>query len=132
MSAKLEKRDQAAVKTTAAEQMAESGPAYSPDVDIYASDDGLYLLVDLPGVEKGDVQINIDEDNTLTVRARNSETEPGEALIRQFRVGNYYRAFRIGDEFDKEKVSGTLENGVLELRVPRREEAKPKRIEITA
>ncbi len=130
--ADIEKRDKQAVSTTAAEQLSESGPSYSPDVDVYVSDDELMIVADLPGVEKGDVQIAVDEDDTLTIKAKSSVEEVTEPIIRQYEVGNYYRAFRLSDGYNKDNVSATLENGVLELHVPKKEETKPRRIEIQA
>lgn len=132
MSTDLEKREKQQVNTTAAEQMDTSGPAYSPDVDIYLSEDRAVFMVDLPGVGKGDVRVQIDETNTLTIRAKNSHEEPQGAALRQYRIGDYYRAFQISDEYDKEKVEATLENGLLRIEVPKKESAKPKRIEINA
>lgn len=130
--ADMEKRDKQAVSTTAAEQLSESGPSYSPDVDVYVSDDELMIIADLPGVEKGDVSIAIDEDDTLILKAKSSVQEAADPIMRQYEVGNYYRAFRLSEGYDKDNVSATLENGVLELHVPKREETKPRRIEIQA
>lgn len=132
MTQELEKRQKQEVGTTSAEQMEESGKAFSPDVDIYADEDGLILAVDMPGVAKGDVQIRFDEADTLSIRAKNAFREPAEPAIRQFHAGDYYRAFSVADEYDKEKVTARLEDGLLEVRIPKREEAKPKRIEIKA
>jgi len=132
MSTELEKREKTAVSTSAAEQMDESGISYSPDVDIYLSDDDAVFKVDLPGVEKGNVKIEVDETDTLVIRAKNSINEPDNALVRQFDIGNYYRAFQLSDDFDKERVQAKLENGHCEVRIPKREEAKPKKIEIKA
>ena len=132
MTQELEKRQKQEVNTTSAEQMVESGRAYSPDVDIYDNDDELVLAVDLPGVAKGDVQINFDESDTLSIRAKNTFKEPTDPAIRQFNVGDYYRAFSVSDEYDKEKVAARLEDGLLEVKIPRKETAKPKRIEIKA
>ena len=53
-------------------------------------------------------------------------------MVKEFDVGNYYRAFSISEEFDKNNISGKLENGVLEIIMPRREEVKPRRIQISA
>jgi len=75
MFTELEKRGKQEINTTAAEQMNHSGPAYSPDVDIYATDDEVVLAVDIPGVGKGDVNIQVDETNTLVINARNSQKE---------------------------------------------------------
>jgi HSP20 family protein len=132
MTSELEKREKTEVRNTATEQMDDSGPAYSPDVDIYASDEELVFSIDVPGVGRGDATIHIDENNALVIRAKNTHKEPQSPVLRQFRVGNYYRAFQIGTEYDKEKVSAKLESGLLEVRIPRREEAKPRRIQISA
>jgi len=132
MTAELEKREKQEVGTTAAEKLRHSGPAYSPDVDIYVSDDAALFLAELPGVNKGDVTIEVDENQSLVIRARTAYTEPENAVFRQYQVGNYYRAFQLSDEYDKERIAAKLENGLLEVSIPKREEAKPKRIEINA
>lgn len=132
MSTDLEKREKKEVSHTAAEQIDQSGPSFSPDVDIYASDDTLVMAVDLPGVKKGDVTINLDENNALIIKAKNTFTEPEGAVMKQYNIGDYYRAFQISDDYDKEKISATLENGLLEVTIPKREEVKPKKIEIKA
>ena len=132
MTTDIDKREQQEVGSTAAEQLRHSGPAYSPDVDIYVSDDEAKFIVDLPGVSKGEVTIEVDENDSLIIRGNNSMKEPDNPVLRQYRTGNYYRAFQLSKEYDKEKVSAVLENGLLEVTIPRREEAKPKRIEIKA
>jgi len=53
-------------------------------------------------------------------------------VLRQFNIGNYYRAFQLSDEYDKEKITAKLENGLLQVTVPKREEVKPRKIEIKA
>jgi len=58
--------------------------------------------------------------------------EPEGAVLKQYNIGDYYRAFQISDDYDKEKISATLENGLLEVTIPKREEVKPKKIEIKA
>lgn len=132
MTTDLEKREKQEVGSSAAEQMNQSGPAFSPDVDIHASDDEVVFSVDLPGVGKGDVSIQVDETNTLIITGKNSHKELENAVIRQHNVGNYYRAFQLSDDYDKDKVSAKLENGLLVVTIPKREEAKPKKIEIKA
>jgi HSP20 family protein len=132
MNAELDKRDKHEVHSTAAEQMQGSGLAYVPDVDIYASRDEILFVVDLPGVEKGDVSMEINENDTLILKAKCKHCEPSEAMLRQYDIGDYYRAFQLTDEYDKDKGKATLENGTLTLRIPKREEAKPKTIHISA
>ncbi|HMA63565.1 MAG: Hsp20/alpha crystallin family protein, partial [Fibrobacterota bacterium] len=89
------------------------------------------FVVDLPGVAKGDVAIHVDETNNLTIQAKNTFAEPDNAVTRQFRIGNYYRAFQIPDDYDKDRISATLDNGVLQIVLPVKESAKPRKIEIT-
>jgi HSP20 family molecular chaperone IbpA len=132
MADELKKREKQEVATSTAEQMNHSGTAFSPDVDIYASENEMVLLVDLPGVAKGDVNIQVDETNSLIIRAKNSHSEPEGSVWRQFGVGDFYRAFQLSDEHDRDKISAKLENGLLELAVPKREEFKPKKLEIKA
>jgi len=132
MTNELEKREKQEVGTSAAEQMNQSGLAYSPDVDIYISDDDVVFAVDLPGVGKGDVVINVDETDTLVITGKNSWNEPENAVVRQYQVGDFYRAFQLSEDYDKEKIKARLENGLLLVIIPKREEAKPKRIEIKA
>ncbi|NLD92143.1 MAG: Hsp20/alpha crystallin family protein [Fibrobacter sp.] len=132
MTTDLEKREKQEVSSSSAEQMSYNGKSFSPDVDIYTSDDSAVFVMDLPGVAKGDVAIHVDETNNLTIKAKNSFAEPDNAVTRQFRTGNYYRAFQIPDDYDKERIAATLENGVLEIVLPVKESAKPKKIEITA
>ncbi|GIW22843.1 MAG: hypothetical protein KatS3mg068_1850 [Candidatus Sericytochromatia bacterium] len=126
----LEKREQKEVTTTSAEQLTDAKNSYKPDVDIFYGEDKLFIAMDIPGVKKGDVNIEVDENNTLIIKAKTSFKEPEGALYKQFGIGNYYRAFTLSDEFDKDKISGNLENGVLEITIPKKEEAKPKKIEI--
>jgi HSP20 family protein len=130
MATELEKREKQEIGTTAAEKLENSGPAFSPDVDIYFSEDALFLAVDLPGVAKGDVTIQFDESNTLLINAKTSSHEPENCVLRQFNAGNYYRAFQLSDDYDKDKVAAVLENGLLKITIPKREEVKPRKIEI--
>jgi HSP20 family protein len=132
VSTDLEKREKHEVSANTAEQMTYAGPAYSPDVDIYASTDAAVFAVDLPGVGKGDVTIQVDETDSLVIRGKNSHKEPENVVLRQYNTGNYYRAFQISEDYDKEKINAKLENGLLVVTVPKREEAKPRKIEIKA
>jgi len=132
MTTDLEKREKQEVSNTAAEQMTQCGIAFSPDVDLYASEDEGLCAVDMPGVGKGEVNIQVDETDTLVIKAKNKFKEPDGVSVRQYHVGDYYRAFQISDDYDKEKVQATLENGLLQVTIPRKESAKPKKIEIKA
>jgi HSP20 family protein len=117
---------------SSAESLAHAQDAVLADADIYETDDHLILRADLPGVPKGSVQIEVDESNVLQIRAKSAFEEPQGALYREWEPSDFIRSFRIGEEFDKDHIAATLENGTLELKLAKREEVKPRRIEINA
>lgn len=102
-----------------------------PAVDILEGGDGLTLYVDLPGVARDDLTIDL-EQGVLTIEGRIKAAAPAEDIYREFTLAHFYRQFRIPEGIDPEKVSATYADGVLNLLLPRAEAAKPKRIEITA
>jgi HSP20 family protein len=129
----MEKREQTPVATSSAEQLISPESAFSPDVSICDNREALIFSVDLPGVKKGDVSIEIDESNIVIVRAKSTFKPPeGNLVFREVAFGDFYRAFTLSNEFDKDKVNASFENGVLTLIVPRREDVKPKKIQISA
>lgn len=114
------------------EQVVDPGNAYQPEVDIVEDDTGLTLFLDLPGVGAGGAKVEVDENNILTLRAKNSFAEPSGGILRQSPIGDYYRAFQLGPEYSREKISAQLREGVLLVRIPKKEDAQPRRIEISA
>lgn len=118
--------------STSAETLVDAENAFLADTDIYESDDALFVRLDVPGVEKGNVSVEVDEANTLQVRAKSSFQEPKGVLIREFFPGDFYRSFRLRDVYNKEKIAAKLENGILEITIPKLEAVKPKLIEISA
>jgi HSP20 family protein len=107
--------------------------AWAPPVDIYETEDAFMLKAELPGFSKDDVQIEL-HDNRLTLRGeRKRETEAKEEQYhRMERVyGRFERTFWLPTTIDAEKIQATFKHGVLELRLPKSEAAKPKRIAIT-
>lgn len=117
-------------RTAAVEPVVDPGTAYQPDVDIVENGDSMALYIDLPGVAPGGTEVEVDENNILTLRARNSYREPEGRILEQARVGDYFRAFQLGSEYDRSRISAVLKDGILTLHLPKREEAKPRRIEI--
>ena len=102
-----------------------------PPVDIFEDADMVTLLADLPGVGKDDLEIQIDKD-TLQIYGkikRSAESEAERHYI-EFPEKDFYRAFTIGDEINKDKISASINNGVLKLVLPKSERIKPKKIEI--
>jgi len=105
---------------------------WTPSVDIYETDDALVLTAELPGVSKEDVSIEI-HDNTLILRGeRKHEAEVKDEHYhrRERAYGTFQRSFALPTMVDHEKVQATYRDGILELRLPKLESAKPKRIAI--
>jgi HSP20 family protein len=105
---------------------------WAPSVDIYESEDAFVLKAELPGFTKDDVQIEL-HNNRLTVRGeRKQETEAKEEQYhrRERAYGRFERSFMLPTMIDADKVTANFKNGVLELRLPKSEKAKPKRIAI--
>ena len=101
-----------------------------PPIDIFENEDGLTLKADLPGVSKDALNIGIDQ-GLLTIEAKAQSNLTGEQVLREFLPRNYYRQFQVPDEIDAENISADMDNGVLTLKLPKSEAAKPRRIEIT-
>jgi HSP20 family protein len=107
--------------------------AFTPLVDIYEDEGGTTVLVaELPGARGDTVDIRVDK-GTLTLTADATLEEPGEDYVRTyvgFGGGQYYRAFAISDEVDRDKIEAALIDGVLTIRLPRAAAAKTRKIQV--
>jgi len=100
-----------------------------PAVNIIETEEGLMLTADIPGATKESLDINV-EKGVLTINASAKHTVPGTSVYQEFELANYYRQFSIPESLDHEKAKADFNNGILTLRVPKAEAAKPKRIAI--
>ena len=102
-------------------------------VDLTETDDEYKLRVELPGLEKDDVKISLNQ-NVLTIGGEKKEEEAKENESfhkKEIRYGWFERSFTLPGDVDENKIKAKMKNGVLTIRVPKRESAKPKRIPIT-
>lgn len=100
-----------------------------PAVNIIETEEGLILTADMPGATKESLDVNVDK-GILTISAPARHSLPGTSAYREFELANYYRQFSIPESLDHEKARADYVNGILTLRVPKAEVAKPKRIEV--
>lgn len=108
--------------------------AWSPSVDIYENKDQIVLEAELPGMQPEDVEISI-ENNVLTVHGERKfeKKAEGDNFHRVERsYGSFTRSFTLPPTVSSENAEAQFENGVLRLTLAKREEAKPRRIEIKA
>ena len=104
---------------------------YVPSTDIYETPETLTLVMEMPGVDKKDLAV-ILEDDVLRVDGRidfgkYQELEP---VYTEYNIGHYSRSFTVGSGVERDKISAELNDGVLTLTLQKAEAAKPRRIEI--
>jgi HSP20 family protein len=100
-----------------------------PAVNIMETEEGLTLIADIPGASKDTLNVNV-EKGILTISAPVSRSMPGNPVYSEFELASYYRQFSIPESLDHEKSKANLANGILTLRVPKAEKAKPRKIDI--
>ena len=107
------------------------GKVFTPVVDILETKNDLRLFADMPGVDQNSISVTIDQ-GVLTIQG-NVDTTPIEGFeleYKEYDVGDYQRTFTLTDTVDQEKISANYNNGVLELILPKAEQAKPKKVEV--
>ncbi len=107
--------------------------AWTPAVDLQERESEYVLRADLPGLTKEDITLTVEEDVvTLKGSRKEQKDEPVKGYHRIERAfGEFSRAFRIPSGIDAGKVEAKFEHGVLEVKLPKPETAKPKQIEVT-
>ncbi len=115
----------------AKEEKTVPGRYYVPYTDIYETDDTLTVVMEMPGVEKGALDVGL-ENNVLRVDGRIdfSKYEGMEPVYTEYNIGHYTRSFTLSSKIDQEKISAQLEDGVLTLTLPKGKDALPRRIAI--
>ncbi|MEJ3405224.1 Hsp20/alpha crystallin family protein [Rathayibacter sp. YIM 133350] len=107
------------------------GPRMMP-MDLYRDGDHYVLSADLPGVDPGSVDIDVD-GQLLTIRAERtlSNAENVKWITREREAGSFLRQLSLGQGLDTEHISASYSNGVLSVTIPVSEKAKPRKIEVT-
>lgn len=107
---------------------------WAPPVNVYEDTDTLYLETQLPGIELKDVNISV-EDHTLEVRGERKvehEDNTDGYHFREAQYGNFARSFNLPKYVNPNEAKATYDKGVLIIKVPKQEEAKPRLIPIDA
>lgn len=102
-----------------------------PAVDIYEDSQGVTLWADLPGVTKDKLDVKV-HDNSLSIEAEAVVPTPANLRLQhaEVREPHFARTFTLSPDFDTSKIEASLQDGVLKLTIPRRDEARPRRIEV--
>lgn len=124
---------QAREKQELQEESTRPGAVFRPDIDILEDRDGYVVYADLPGVDDKSVDVRLDR-GTLTLDARLATVpESGWSPIHaEYRIGSYHREFRISEDIDTSGVTAKMQNGVLELVLPKSANRRPRAIQVQA
>jgi HSP20 family molecular chaperone IbpA len=104
---------------------------YVPATDIYEANDALTVVMEVPGIDRKDVEVRLENDE-LHVEARLdlSKYEGMEPLYTEYNVGHFSRTFSLSQKIDQQQITAALDDGVLTLTLKKVQEAMPRRIEI--
>jgi HSP20 family protein len=107
------------------------GRYYVPAADIFETDDALTLILEMPGVGKNNVDVQIEND-VLRVEGKIDYTayKEVEPVYTEYNVGHYARAFSLSNKIDRGAITARVEDGVLTLTLPKSKEAMPRRIPV--
>ena len=104
---------------------------FVPAADIYEADNDLTVILEMPGVEKNNVDIRV-EDGVLSVEGRLdlAKYQALQPLYTEYNIGHYARTFRLSSRIDQNKIAAEMKDGVLALKLPKVKEAKPRTIQV--
>jgi len=105
---------------------------WHPNVDVYETEGSYVLKADLPGINKEDIKIDVN-DNALTFKGEKKfeeKTEKDNYVRVERSYGNFTRSFTLSEDVDPENIKASYKDGVLEITLAKKEEAKPKEINI--
>lgn len=102
-----------------------------PPVDVTEDENGITVVADVPGASRESLSLRIDGD-TLSLEAPIGLELPDgmEPVYAEVRAAHYRRSFTLSGELDRDRIQASLKDGVLRLHLPKREEARPRRIEV--
>jgi len=110
----------------------DTGEEVTPSIDFSEKDGKYYLTAELPGINKEDISITV-EDGYVTVSGKkedNKEEKGSDYYLKETRYGSFSRSFRLPGKVAEDKVDATYKDGVLTVVMPHEEEAETKKIEI--
>jgi HSP20 family protein len=104
---------------------------FLPAADIYETSDALSVILEMPGVDKANVKISVEDDvRYVEGQLDFSKSQKLAPVYTQYNIGHYARSFRLSSKIDQSKISAEMNDGVLSLVLPKVEEAKPRTIQI--
>jgi HSP20 family molecular chaperone IbpA len=107
------------------------GRYFVPSTDIFETDEALTVIMEMPGVEKKNVNIALEND-VLRVEGQIdfSQYQGMEPLYTEYNVGHYARGFTLSSKIDRDKIGAQMDDGVLTLTLPKVKDAQPRKIAV--
>src|SRR5690242_7760694 len=104
---------------------------FVPTTDIFETEDGLAVVMEVPGVDREAINISVEND-VLKVEAKIDPTqyEGMEPLYTEYNVGHFARSFTLSNKIDRQQISAKLEDGILTLTLTKAKEAMPRKISV--
>lgn len=108
------------------------GRFFVPSTDAYETEDGLTLVMEMPGVVRDNLDVSL-ENGVLTIEGRLdfSKYEGLEPVYTEYNVGHYARSFSLSDKVDQDNIAAAIEDGVLTLTLPKAQAARTRRIAVS-
>ena len=102
----------------------------SPEVNIFETKDGYLLEAEMPGVSKEGLEITLEGNEITIVGHRKNEVVAGSPLFRERALADYRRVFELDPAIDTARITAKMEQGVLNLTLPKSERVKPRKIKV--
>ena len=102
---------------------------FTPLVDIYETESEIVVKADVPGVTKDNLDIDL-RDGILSIVAQVEPADYGELVYQEYEIGGFARRFQVGEDIDQDKITASLDNGVLTLHLPKADRHRPRKIEV--
>lgn len=126
-----EKREMTERQSADLQSRNEDEQALRPQVDVFENAEGITLHADMPGVSRDRLGVQVDGDTLLIEGdAQISMPEGMEAIYADIRATYYRRSFTLSNELDTGRIDANLKDGILVVNIPKREEMRPRRIEV--
>jgi len=108
------------------------GRAFVPVTDIFETPEALTVVLEMPGVDRNSIEASV-EDDIVTIEGRIdfSKYEGMQPVYTEYNVGHYARSFQISNKVDQSKISAQMKDGVVTIVLPKSEQAKPRKIQVS-
>jgi HSP20 family protein len=108
------------------------GRTFLPVTDIFETPEALTVVLEMPGVDRNSLEANV-EDDVVTIEGRIdfSKYDGMQPVYTEYNVGHYSRSFEISNKIDQSKISAQMKDGVVTIVLPKAEQAKPRKIQVS-